>query len=316
MRLFESPTLKFVANRKRGYLFSGVMIFLSLISLVTLGLETGIDFRGGSEFVIEADEPIDVTRVRGSLAAALGAEPEVKLFGSPRDVLVRSTLTGDLDEIQALVVGGVQAAYPEASLAVVKVDLVGPRFADDLRRGAIYAVLASLLVIFIYIALRFGQILPLRSDNLAFPMGAVAALAHDVIIVLGVFSLLHQIVPFSLQIDQAIVAALLTIVGYSLNDTVVVFDRIREYTNIFKTDPYDDVVNRSINATLSRTVVTSLTTLLVVTVLFIFGGEVLRGFAFALILGVLIGTYSSIFVASQVVVEIKLRALAAAGVRR
>jgi preprotein translocase subunit SecF len=316
MRLFESPTYNFIPNRRRGYIFSGVMIFLSLVSLFTLGLETGIDFRGGTEFVIEANEPMDVVRVRSSLAQTLASEPEVKHFGSPREVLIRTTLTGEMQEIQALVVAGVAQAYPDAQLSVIKTDLVGPRFADELRRGAIYAVLASLLVIFLYITLRFGQILPLRSDNLAFPMGAVAALTHDVIITLGLFSMLHMVVPFSLQIDQAILAALLTIVGYSLNDTVVVFDRIREYANIFKTDPYDDVVNRSINATLSRTIVTSVTTLLVVTVLFIFGGEVLRGFAFALIIGILIGTYSSIFVASPVVVEVKLRALAAAGARR
>jgi preprotein translocase subunit SecF len=136
----------------------------------------------------------------------------------------------------------------------------------------------------------------------------VAALAHDVTITLGIFAMLHHLLPFSLQIDQAIIAALLTIVGYSLNDTVVVFDRIREYANLFKTEDYPDVVNRSINATLSRTIVTSGTTLIVLLTLFIFGGEVLRGFAFALIVGVVIGTYSSIFVASPVVVELKQRA--------
>ena len=140
-----------------------------------------------------------------------------------------------------------------------------------------------------------------------FSVGAVAALTHDVIITLGLFSLLHHLVPFSLTIDQAIIAAFLTIVGYSLNDTVVVFDRIREYTNLFKTEAYDHIVNRSINNTLSRTVVTSGTTLLVVITLFIFGSEVLRGFAFALAIGIIIGTYSSIFVASPVVVELRQR---------
>ena len=160
-------------------------------------------------------------------------------------------------------------------------------------------MLGSLLVIFIYILVRFEW---------RFSLGAVAALFHDVTIVLGLFALLSGVLPFSLQIDQAIIAAFLTIVGYSLNDTVVVFDRIREYSNLFKTESYDDLVNRSINATLSRTVVTSLTTLLVVVVLFIFGGAVLRGFAFALILGICIGTYSSVFVASPVVVELRARA--------
>lgn len=316
MRLFESPNINFIPNRRRAYLVSGVMIFLSLASLLTLGLETGIDFRGGTEFVVEANRPLDVVVVRGSISQALGTEPEVKHFGSSREVLVRTTLTGDVSEIQGRLLGGIQAAYPEAQLAVIKSDLVGPRFADELRRGAIYAVLFSLLVIFLYITLRFGQILPFRLDNVAYPIGAVAALMHDVIIVLGLFSMLHLVMPFSLQIDQAIIAALLMIVGYSLNDTVVVFDRIREYSNIFKTDPPAEVFNRSLNATLSRTVVTSMTTLLVVVVLFIFGGEVLRGFAFALILGVLIGTYSSIFIASPIALELKQRALATAAVRR
>ena len=141
-----------------------------------------------------------------------------------------------------------------------------------------------------------------------FGLGAVAALFHDVLITLGLFSLLRGILPFSLQIDQAIIAAFLTIVGYSLNDTVVIFDRIREFTNIFKTEPYQQVVNRSVNTTLSRTIVTSSTTLLVVVTLFIFGGEVLRGFAFALIIGIIIGTYSSVFVATPVVVELHRRA--------
>ena len=141
-----------------------------------------------------------------------------------------------------------------------------------------------------------------------FGLGAVAALFHDVLITLGLFSTLQGLLPFSLQIDQAIIAAFLTIVGYSLNDTVVIFDRVREFTNLFKTEPYNQVVNRSINTTLSRTIVTSCTTLLVVVTLFIFGGEVLRGFAFAMIFGILIGTYSSVFVATPVVVELHERA--------
>jgi preprotein translocase SecF subunit len=161
--------------------------------------------------------------------------------------------------------------------------------------------MGSLLVIFVYILIRFEW---------RFGVGAVTALFHDVLITLGIFSMLHGYVPFSLQIDQTIIAAFLTIVGYSLNDTVVVFDRIREYSGLFKAEEYESVVNRSINNTLSRTIITSGTTLLVVTVLFIFGGEVLRGFAFALIVGILIGTYSSIFVASPVVVELRSRASA------
>jgi preprotein translocase SecF subunit len=179
---------------------------------------------------------------------------------------------------------------------VVQTDVVGPRFAQDLQRGAIYSVLGALFVIFMYIMLRFEW---------RYGIGALAAITHDVIIVLGIFSMFQDLLPFSLQIDQAIIAAFLTIVGYSLNDTVVVFDRAREYLNLFKTDPYAEVMNRSINSTLSRTVVTSITTLIVTSILLFFGGDVLRGFSFALVLGVIIGTYSSVFVASPVVVELR-----------
>jgi preprotein translocase SecF subunit len=196
------------------------------------------------------------------------------------------------------VLSTLQQQFPEHNPRIEATNVVGPRFAEDLKRGAIYAILGALLVIFLYIMVRFEW---------RYSLGAVAALVHDVTITLGLFSILAGIVPFSLQIDQSIIAAFLTIVGYSLNDTVVVFDRVREYVNLFKTEAFDEIVNRSINATLSRTVVTSITTLIVVTILFIFGGEVLKGFSFALIIGVIIGTYSSVFVASPTVVELNKR---------
>lgn len=304
MRIFENTDFNFVGTRRKAYVISAILIVLSLASLLTRGLEVGIDFQGGMEFVVETDSEVPVTQVRQALTPVLGAEPEVKTFAD--DILVRTVMTpgADINDVQSRVVSGIAQAFPEANPVVIKTDVVGPRFAEDLERGAIFAVLGSLLVIFVYILIRFEW---------RFGLGAVAALFHDVTITLGVFSLLHDWVPFSLQIDQAIIAAFLTIVGYSLNDTVVVFDRIREYTNLFKTDDYEDVVNRSINNTLSRTLVTSGTTLLVVLVLFILGGEVLRGFAFALLIGIGIGTYSSIYVASPVVVELRARAQNALG---
>ncbi|MFQ5570646.1 MAG: protein translocase subunit SecF [Rhodothermales bacterium] len=314
MRVFEKANFSFVENRTKGYIFSGVLIVLSLLSIGIRGLELGIDFKGGMEFVVETQEELVVTSVREQLTGVLGQAPEVKTYAlagqtaadDSHAMLVRTLATGDINEVQDQIVTGIDAAFPGAQPQVVKTDIVGPRFAEDLKAGAIYAVLGSLLVIFIYILIRFEW---------RFGLGAVAALFHDVLITLGLFSLLQGLLPFSLQIDQAIVAAFLTIVGYSLNDTVVIFDRIREFTNLFKTDPYENVVNRSVNTTLSRTIVTSGTTLLVVVTLFIFGGEVLQGFAFALILGVLIGTYSSVFVAMPVVVELHQR-LAPKPVRR
>ncbi len=287
-----------MAKRRIAYAVSGVLLAVSLISLVTRGLEVGIDFQGGMEFVVESDVPLDAVELRSQLAPYFDSEPEAKTYGEGQ-MLVRIASDDEIGAVQETVVRGINESFEGANVQVVRTDVVGPRFADDLKRGAVYSVLGSLLVIFTYILVRFEW---------RFGLAATAALFHDVTITLGIFSLLHGIVPFSLQMDQTIIAALLTIVGYSLNDTVVVFDRVREYRNMFKTEAFTSVVNRSINNTLSRTVVTSLTTLLVVVVLFIFGGEVLRGFAFALMLGIVIGTYSSIFVASSTAVELRERA--------
>lgn len=295
MRLFENPDYTFIPNRQKGYIFSAILILLSLGSFATKGLELGIDFRGGMEFVVESESGLSALEVRSALSGALGEDPEVKTYGDT-GLLIRAAAGGEINEVQQTIMSTVQSEFPDASAKLVSTNIVGPRFAEDLKRGALYAVLGSLFVIFIYILIRFEW---------RYSLGALAAIVHDVTITLGLFSLLSGIVPFSLQLDQSIIAAFLTIVGYSLNDTVVVFDRIREYVNLFKTEDYDDIVNRGINSTLSRTVVTSVTTLIVVTILFIFGGEVLRGFSFALIVGVCIGTYSSVFVASPVVVELR-----------
>jgi preprotein translocase SecF subunit len=257
----------------------------------------GIDFKGGTEYVVETRENLDVTAVREQLAADLGSSPEVKSYG-PRSLLVRTVETGEGDDVRNAILASFQANYPDQSATILKGYGVGPRFARDLKRGAIYSVIGSLFVIFAYIMLRFEW---------RFSVGAVAALFHDVIVTLGAFSLLYGVLPFSLQIDQTIIAAFLTIVGYSINDTVVIFDRIREYNTIFKTQPFGEIINRATNRTMSRSIITSGTTLLVVTVLFIFGGDVLRGFTFAIALGIILGSYSTIFVASPIVLELRNR---------
>ncbi|MCY4159654.1 MAG: protein translocase subunit SecF [Bacteroidetes bacterium] len=303
MRIFENADFNLVEGRRRAYILSGVLLILSVGAIVTRGLELGIDFRGGMEFVVESNQFLEPTEIRTILTSTFETAPEVKTYsdvgaGGQNALLIRTVSEGETTEIQLSIVQAIVDAFPESNPRVIKTDVVGPRFAEDLKRGSLYAVLGSLLVIFLYVMLRFEW---------RFGLGAVAALFHDVLITLGIFSLLQGILPFSLQIDQAIIAAFLTIVGYSLNDTVVIFDRIREYTNLFKTEPYKIVVNRSVNTTLSRTFVTSGTTLLVVATLFTFGGEVLRGFSFALIIGIIIGTYSSIFVATPVVVELHNR---------
>lgn len=297
MRLFETPNYNFKKTQKYAYIFSGTLIVLSIVIILVRGLQYGIDFKGGLEFVLEFQNPASVVDIRSALADPLGSAPTVKKFGSDRDILVRANVDMDLNKVQNIFTSTLSQRFPDNPVKIVKTDVVGPRFAEDLKEGALKAVISALIVIFIYILIRF--------KNWTFSAGAVAALFHDVLITLGIFTEFSGHLPFNLQIDQAIIAAFLTIVGYSLNDTVVVYDRIRENSLIFKTMPFADMVNKSLNDTLSRTVITSLTTLFVVAVLFIFGGEVLKGFSLALLLGIAIGTYSSIFIASAIVVELE-----------
>ncbi len=303
MKWFESPSFDFIKAQKMMYAVSGFLFIGSILAVLTMGLNYGIDFRGGKEYVFDFENDVDVVEIRQELTQVLDAPPELKLFGSASDILVRTDAEGDIAEVQALIMSSFSELYPDNPVTVIKTDLVGPRFAEDLKVAAINSILFAVAVIFIYILIRF--------KGWYFSAGAVAALIHDVVIVLGVFTVIEPLVNFNVTIDQALIAAFLTIVGYSLNDTVVVFDRIRENSLIYKTMNFTDMINKSLNDTLSRTVITSVTTLFVVTVLFIFGGEVLKGFAFALVIGVILGTYSSLFVASSFVVELQKRALAA-----
>lgn len=299
MRWFETPNFNFTASHKIAYIFSGILFLASLTAILTQGLQYGIDFKGGKEFVLEFQSPVNVVEMRSGLSEPLGTAPEIKLYGSDSEVLIRTDNESDISTVQQIITSTVSELYPDNPANVVKTSVVGPRFAEDLKWGALQAVIYAIVIIFIYILIRFR--------NWTFSAGAVAALVHDVVIVLGVFTILADLVPFSLQIDQALIAAFLTIVGYSLNDTVVVFDRIRENSNVHKGMDFTPMVNKSLNDTLSRTIITSLTTLFVVLVLFIFGGEVLKGFSFALLIGIILGTYSSLFIASALVVKLEER---------
>ena len=297
MRIFENTQIDFWSKRRTGLIVSSTLLVIALVSLVYPGLEAGIDFKGGTEVVVQTDTAIPATEARGALDAVLGTGTEVKEYGSPTELLVRTTAaSGDASEITGQITGTLGSAFAGTNPRVIRTDAVGPRFAEDLQRGALLAVFGSLFVILLYIFIRFDW---------RFSLGAVAALTHDVIIVLGLFALVHDLTPVTLMLDQAIIAALLTIVGYSINDTVVVFDRVREFAQLFKTEKFEVVANRAISSTLSRTILTSMTTLLVVLVLFIFGGEVLRGFSLSLIIGILVGTYSSIFVATPIVILLR-----------
>lgn len=300
MRWFETPKFDFVGKRKAAYTFSGILFLLSLVIIFTKGLQYGIDFKGGKEFVYGFEQPVNTTDIRSSLTDALGSAPEVKLFGSDKDILIRTDNESESDQVKALIEAKFTEDFASNPYTFEKKDSVGPKIADDLKTSGVQSVIYAMAIIFIYIFIRFR--------NWTFSAGAVIALLHDVVITLGIFTILNDLVSFNLLIDQNIIAAFLTIVGYSLNDTVVVFDRIRENSVVHKGMNFFEMVNKSLNDTLSRTVITSLTTLFVVLVLFIFGGEVLKGLSFALIIGVVLGTYSSLFVASPLVLELDKRA--------
>lgn len=299
MRWFETPNIDFIGNRRVAYIFSAVLFFASLGAIVTKGLQYGIDFKGGSEFVYMFSEPVNTVELRTLLTEPLGTSPEVKRFGTEVEVLIRTDKAATKEEIQKVIESTFDSQMPNITYESESGNYISPRFGEELKSSAMQAVIYAIAIIFIYILIRFR--------NWTFSLGAVAALLHDVVITLGIFTILSDVVSFSLLIDQNIIAAFLTIVGYSLNDTVVVYDRIRENSIVHKGMEYLPMINKSLNDTLSRTVITSLTTLFVVLVLFIFGGEVLKGLSFALIIGVVLGTYSSLFVASPLVLELDKR---------
>ena len=301
---FKNTAIDFIGKRKVFYGISSLIILIGIGSLVTKKLNYGVDFKGGRTFVVRFDEPVDNEAVRNSLAdyfvddSGLKMFPEVKTFGDDNQVKITTKYLIDSKELSADVIVGEKLDNGLSGIGnyeIMSSQKVGPTIADDIKVSALWSIMFSLLVIFLYILLRFRK--------WQFSLGAVAAVFHDVLIVLSIFSLFYGVLPFSLEIDQAFIAALLTIIGYSLNDTVVVFDRIREHMNLYKKKEFNSLVNNALNSTLSRTVNTSLTTFFVLLVIFLFGGEVIRGFMFALMVGVIVGTYSSLFVASPIIVD-------------
>jgi len=232
-------------------------------------------------------------------ADGLKNTPQVKTFGDDNQVKITTSFMIDNNDISTdeIVEARLNEGLETSGLnyEIMSSQKVGPTIADDIKDAAVWSIIFSLLVIFMYILLRFRK--------WQFSLGAVAAVFHDVVIVLSIFSVFYGILPFSLEIDQAFIAAILTIIGYSLNDTVVVFDRVREYMNINKKKKIQEFMNSSLNSTLSRTINTSLTTFFVLLIIFVFGGEVIRGFMFALMVGVIVGTYSSLFIASPIMLD-------------
>lgn len=296
MRLFENPNYSFIKNRRFGYAFSILLILISLTTIYVRGFQYGIDFLGGREIVVQLDAPVAIEEVRNLLSESMNQPVMVRNYGSDRELQIRIADTGNLDSVNENLVNAFQTHLQDNHVSVIKTDVIGPSFASDMRNAAFWATIFSIVVIGLYIFIRFR--------NASFSSVVLVTLLHDVIIILGLFTLLNGVLPFNMDIDQALIAAFLTIIGYSLNDTIVVFDRIRENLRIHKGNPWDETVNKSINQTLSRTVVTSLTTFMAVFILFLFGGAVLKGFSFAILIGVILGTYSTICISCPLLVDI------------
>jgi SecD/SecF fusion protein len=299
---FKNANYNFVGNRKIFYGLSGLFITLGIISIFIRGFSLGVDFKGGRTYVVKFEKSVNTEEVRVALNDAFGVASEVKTFGSDDQIRLTTPylIDSQADNADQLVEAKLKQGLSKISgnkSTIESSQKVGPTIANDIKISAIYAVLLSILAIALYIFVRFRK--------WSYSAGALVALVHDVLLVLSFFSLFNGILPFSLDIDQAFIAAILTVIGYSINDTVVVFDRIREFLGQHhaKTDKMSVVINDAINSTLSRTVITALTVVFVLAVLFVFGGEVIRGFSFALLIGVIFGTYSSICVATPVVVD-------------
>jgi preprotein translocase subunit SecF len=368
MRILENLNYDFLGKRKIAYAISVTIFLIGVISIVLRGLEFGIDFKGGTEIVLQFEDPVDVGEIRTYVENLGLGTAEVKTFGGETGIMVRTEEQVIPSEIFPKVVENIESAiekyFPDferniidstassitykfanaeitntvidklfeagfqsghateeldntqmivrVSIAdwikenlsekvennpfiVLKEDIVGPKIGEELKQDAVLAIFFALIVILLYLGFRF---------KFVFAMGAVAALFHDVLITLGLFAALYGLIPgLNLDIDLTVVAAFLTLIGYSINDTVVNYDRVRENLKIHKTRPIYDIINTSLSQTMSRTLLTSGTTLITVLILLIFGGEVLKVFAFTLFFGVIIGTFSSIFVASALVYE-------------
>ncbi|SFD04500.1 protein translocase subunit SecDF [Spirosoma endophyticum] len=304
--LFADSDFDFVSRRKLYYTVSSVIIGLGIISAIFRGFGLGVDFKGGRSYVIRFEKAVSTEDVRNSLETVLGGSPEVKTYGGTgiganqvkvtTPYLVDDNSQGADKKAEATVYQGLSSIKGNPA-KIESSQKVGPTIAYDLLTSALWSILLAVAVVFVYILIRFKK--------LAFGYGAVVAMFHDVLIILAIFSIFNGFLPFSLDVDQAFVGALLTIMGYSMNDTVVVFDRVREYLaeNKGKKESIASIINNALNSTLSRTAVTGFSTILVLLVLFIFGGETIRGFSFAMLIGVVVGTYSSLFVATPIVVD-------------
>jgi SecD/SecF fusion protein len=303
--IFAHTTLNFMGKRWLYYLISGSVILAGLVSMTTRGFNYGVDFSGGRQYVVKFDKPVEVEQVRDALDKAFEGESHVKSStsvktygGSDQVKITTNYLINSTDANADQVVEGKlnEALAPMGAAPPLESRKVEPSISTDIRNHSIWAVGVALIFIFLYVVARFR--------NWQFGLGAIVSLVHDALIVMSVYSLFYTVMPFSLEVDEQFIAAILTVIGFSINDTVVVFDRIREYLQDHRRDPWSQVFNKAINSTLGRTINTSLTVVIVLLVIFLFGADSIRGFVFAMLVGIGVGTYSSIFIASAIVVDL------------
>ena len=301
MRLFENTNIDFLGKRHIFYIVSISVIVIGMVVLAFRGIPLGIDFLGGTEMQLKFSSPVNVSEVRSLMDNNGFTGMEIKTMGAPTDLLLRTPMQAEGTVVADKIKEVLTQKYGQSNtFQVQRTDKVGPKIGSELRRNAILAVLFSLLGILIYLAIRF---------QFVYALGAVIALFHDVLITISAIALFDALLPIQLEFSQTMLAAFLTLIGFSVNDTVIIFDRIRENIKLHKNEDIEQVMNRSVNATLSRTIITSGTVFLTVFVIFIFGGEVLRSFSFTFGVGIITGTYSSVFVASAIVVDWKHKVL-------
>jgi SecD/SecF fusion protein len=311
---FTNFHYNFLGAKKWTYAISSIVVIVSIISLATNGLNQGVDFVGGRTFQVKFEKPVSAEEVKHELTPVLGGSAEAKVFGTndqlkittkfkvdehgtEADAAVNKVLYDNLKKhySKGITYDEFVKNYDGKKLGILQSSKVGPTVADDIKTNSYWAVLGAMAIVFLYLMISFRK--------WQYSLGAIAAIAHDVIFVLGIYSLLWKYMPFGMEIDQHFIAAILTVIGYSMNDTVIVFDRVREYLGGKAKGSFNDIVNQSINSTMSRTINTSLTMILVLAIMFVFGGESIRGFVFAMLIGIIVGTYSSLFIATPVLCD-------------
>ena len=299
--LFRSININFVGNRRIYYTVSGSIIVIGMAMLAYKGFNYGVDFKGGRTYVVEFQKPLDAQSIREGLATPFESAPEVKTFGGTTKYKITTSylIDDDSDEATAQAEHKLNEGlgkFQGNTASILSSYKVGPTIANDIKISAIWSLVVAVALMFLYILIRFRK--------WQFALGTVVSLFHTVLMVLSLFVILEDVMPFSLEIDQSFVAAILTVIGYSINDSVVVFDRVREFLNAKKSgQTIATVVNEALNDTLSRTLITGMSTIFVIVILFFFGGETIKGFTFAMLIGVLIGTYASLCIGTPVLVD-------------